>query len=308
MTNTVLFKRSGTAGKIPTTTSLAVGEIAQNIYDGKMFIHGNNGTDFIGTIGATTISGDVSGAITGARGATAVLTLGNSGVAAGTFAGLVVNAKGLVTSGTAFTTLGGYGITDAVAASRLGAASGVATLDSGGHVTAAQLPASLVGAMNYQGTWNASTNTPALASGTGTKGYYYKVSTAGTTSLDGVASWNVGDSAVFDGTTWDKIDGITNEILSVFGRTGVVVGQAGDYSGIYLTGNQTITVSGDATGSGTTTLALTLAGSGATAGTFAGLTVNAKGLVTATAALTTLGGYGIVDAVQVNATIDLGSY
>lgn len=49
----------------------------------------------------------------------------------------------------------------------------------------------------------------------------------------------------------------------------------------YLTGNQTITVSGDATGSGATAIALTLATVNANVGTFNNVTVNAKGLVTA---------------------------
>ena len=48
-----------------------------------------------------------------------------------------------------------------------------------------------------------------------------------------------------------------------------------------LTGNQTITLSGDATGSGSTSIAVTLANSGVTAGTYSAVTVNAKGLVTA---------------------------
>jgi hypothetical protein len=38
----------------------------------------------------------------------------------------------------------------------------------------------------YKGTWNASTNTPTLASGTGTTGEFYIVSVAGTTNLDGI--------------------------------------------------------------------------------------------------------------------------
>jgi hypothetical protein len=49
----------------------------------------------------------------------------------------------------------------------------------------------------------------------------------------------------------------------------------------YLTGNQTITVSGDASGSGATAIALTLATVNANVGTFNNVTVNAKGLVTA---------------------------
>ena len=112
--------------------------------------------------------------------------------------------------------------TSRVATSALGANSGVATLDSGGKLTASQIPSSLVGAVVYQGIWNAATNTPTLASGTGTKGSYYKVSVAGTTVIDGISQWNVGDTIIFDGTTWDKIDGITNEVISVAGLYGTI--------------------------------------------------------------------------------------
>jgi hypothetical protein len=121
------------------------------------------------------------------------------------------------------TTLAGYGIADAVASALLAAANGVATLDGAGKLVSAQIPASLLGALNYQGTWNAATNTPALVSGTGTKGFFYKVAVAGSTAVDGISQWNVGDSIVFDGTAWDKIDGVANEVLSVAGRTGVIV-------------------------------------------------------------------------------------
>lgn len=52
-----------------------------------------------------------------------------------------------------------------------------------------------------KGTWNASTNSPALASGTGTAGDVYRVATAGATTLDGVTPWAVGDFAIFDADT-----------------------------------------------------------------------------------------------------------
>lgn len=64
-----------------------------------------------------------------------------------------------------------------------------------------------IGALNYKGTWDASTNTPTLASGTGTKGDYYQVSVAGSTALDGISNWGVGDVAAFNGTTWQRIEG-----------------------------------------------------------------------------------------------------
>jgi hypothetical protein len=79
----------------------------------------------------------------------------------------------------------------------------------------------LVGGSIYQGTWNASTNTPALASGVGTKGYYYIVSVAGSTNLDGITDWNVGDWAIYDGTAWQQVDN-TDAVVSVNGFTGAV--------------------------------------------------------------------------------------
>jgi hypothetical protein len=103
-----------------------------------------------------------------------------------------------------------------------GVALGVATLDASGKVPISEIPDAVIGALNYQGTWNATTNTPTLASGTGTKGYYYVVSVAGTTNLDGITDWQVGDWAVYNGTAWQKIDN-TDGVTSVNGFTGTVV-------------------------------------------------------------------------------------
>jgi hypothetical protein len=86
--------------------------------------------------------------------------------------------------------------------------------------------------MNYQGVWNASTNSPALVNGTGTKGYYYKVSTAGNTVIDGNGNWTVGDMVAFNGTTWDKIEGGAPDVVSVAGRIGAVVLSNTDISGL----------------------------------------------------------------------------
>ena len=79
----------------------------------------------------------------------------------------------------------------------------------------------LVGGLNYQGNWNASANTPTLTSSVGTNGYYYTVSVAGSTNLNGITDWQVGDWAIFNGTIWQKIDQ-TNTVTSVNGQTGAV--------------------------------------------------------------------------------------
>jgi predicted heme/steroid binding protein len=79
----------------------------------------------------------------------------------------------------------------------------------------------LAGGVTYQGTWNASTNTPTLTSSVGTKGYYYIVDVAGSTNLNGITDWKIGDWAIFNGTTWDKVDN-TDAVSSVNGFTGAV--------------------------------------------------------------------------------------
>lgn len=77
----------------------------------------------------------------------------------------------------------------------------------------------------------------------------------------------------------------------------------------YLTGNQSITVSGDATGSGTTSIALTLANSGVSAGTYNNnaaqvrpFTVDAKGRVTSIGAAVNI---AIPQSAVTNLTTDL---
>jgi hypothetical protein len=118
------------------------------------------------------------------------------------------------------------------------------------------LPAEKVatlGALSYQGTWNASTNVPTLASGVGTQGYYYVVSVAGSTNLDGITDWKVNDYAIYNGTAWQKIDN-TDAVTSVNGQTGVVVLTASDVgaqpAGTYVT---SVSATSPVTSSGGTT-------------------------------------------------------
>lgn len=114
-------------------------------------------------------------------------------------------------------TLTGFGT---AAELNAGVANGVATLDSGGKVPVSQIPQ--LGDLSYQGTWNASTNTPTLISSVGVKGFYYIVNVAGNTNLNGITDWQVGDWAVFDGLVWEKVDN-TDAVTSVNGYTGTVV-------------------------------------------------------------------------------------
>jgi predicted heme/steroid binding protein len=79
----------------------------------------------------------------------------------------------------------------------------------------------LIGGLQYQGTWDASTNTPAITSGVGTDGHFYIVSVAGNTTIDGVSGWQVGDWIVFHAPAWQKVDN-TESVVSVNGFTGAV--------------------------------------------------------------------------------------
>ena len=78
--------------------------------------------------------------------------------------------------------------------------------DAAGLASWAAVAASQV----YKGTWNATTNTPTLADGTGTAGWYYRVTTAGTVNLgSGNITFAVGDDVSYNGTVWEKIPAAT---------------------------------------------------------------------------------------------------
>lgn len=78
------------------------------------------------------------------------------------------------------------------------------------------------GTLSYQGTWDANANSPALTSSVGTQNQYYVVSVAGTTNLNGINDWQIGDWAIFNGSVWQKIDQ-SPAVQSVNGQAGAVV-------------------------------------------------------------------------------------
>ena len=96
---------------------------------------------------------------------------------------------------------------------------------------------SISAGLTYQGTWDASTNTPTLPTTppANSNGYWYKVTVAGTWNS---MTFGVGDWLLSSGTQWDVIVN-SEDVLSVFGRKGAIVAQAGDYASYYasLTGS-----------------------------------------------------------------------
>lgn len=84
--------------------------------------------------------------------------------------------------------------------SMLGQPNGVATLDNTGKIPVSQLPNAV---LTFEGTWDASTNTPTLADGIGNPGSTYIINVEGTQDLGhGPILYHVGDYLIYDGTEW----------------------------------------------------------------------------------------------------------
>lgn len=172
--------------------------------------------------------------------------------------------------------------------SNKGVANGYAPLDSNAKVSTTYLPDSVLGGLKFKGTWNANTNNITSSDGTinntsipsaasGNEGWYFIVGTSGSTSVNGITDWVIGDWVLSTGSTWVKIDN-TDQVVSVNGLTGAVtlttanISDATNYR--YVTdaektklsnlsgvnsGDQTITLTSDVTGSGTGSFATTIA-------------------------------------------------
>jgi hypothetical protein len=110
--------------------------------------------------------------------------------------------------------------------------------------------------LDYQGTWNASTNTPTLTSSTGITGEFYIVSVAGATNLNGITNWGVGDWAMFNGTAWQRVEGGAN----------------GNFVDLSVTGNATL--GSNVTISGGTINGTAIGGTTRAAGNFTTLDAN----------------------------------
>jgi hypothetical protein len=158
-----------------------------------------------------------------------------------------------------------------------GQPNGYASLDGNGKVPLTQINDALIGNVNYQGLWNAATNNPTLVNppSSGTKGYYYIVSTAGT--FAGI-SFEVGDWIISNGSAWQKVDN-TDAVSSVFGRTGNVIAANGDYNTSQVTENTNLYFTQARVSANTDVAANTAARHNAvTLGTANGLSLNVQQL------------------------------
>jgi hypothetical protein len=128
--------------------------------------------------------------------------------------------------------------------SEKGNANGYASLDSGGKVPISQLPSSI---MEYKGTWNAATNTPTLANGTGDTGDVYICNVAGTVNFGaGPLTFAVGDYVIYSGSIWQRSSGAVGTVTSVAASiTGDAIGITG--SPITTSGTLALAFAGNST-------------------------------------------------------------
>lgn len=142
----VLGGPGGTSNKQAQALANRTAYLKQHVDDIEAGVTAAGKANKLTTARNVAIAGDVTGqaSFDGSANITITVTYKNSGVAAGTYRSVTVDAKGNITAGTNPTTLAGYGITDAVPSSQKGAVNGVATLDGGGKVPVSQLPATAI--------------------------------------------------------------------------------------------------------------------------------------------------------------------
>ena len=88
---------------------------------------------------------------------------------------------------------------------------GYAGLDANSKIAASALPFE---AVEFKGAWDASTNTPTLANGTGDIGDIYRVNVAGSQDLGaGSENYAVGDWVTYNGTVWERSDFVGAGVL-----------------------------------------------------------------------------------------------
>jgi len=121
MAQTIKLKRSATQNAVPSTSALALGEIAINTYDGKIFIKKDDGSESIVTIGELSDNGVTSAKI-------AANAVGSSEIAgnAVTSTQIAKNAVGSSELASTGVTSGSYGSSSAIP---------VVTVDADGRVT-----------------------------------------------------------------------------------------------------------------------------------------------------------------------------
>lgn len=106
--------------------------------------------------------------------------------------------------------------------SDIGSPNGIASLDANGKIPSTQM--GMPSGLFYAGDWDASTNTPTLANGSGKEGSLYKVNSPGVQNLGGGdLSYSYGDLLVCigNGKRWERFISV-DRVTSVNGKKGDV--------------------------------------------------------------------------------------
>ena len=122
--------------------------------------------------------------------------------------------------------------------------------------------ANIPSGLSFEGNWNADTDTPDLSTATPDNGQFWIVSVAGSTDLDGITDWEVGDWAIYVSTGagtdgWQKVDNTST--LSGAGVAGQVsfwtgtANVAGDAGFTYNSTTNNLAVGNNITASGVIT-------------------------------------------------------
>lgn len=218
-----------------------------------------------------------------------------------------ITATGISANAITFTTDSSIQTTAGIPLTQRAVANGVATLGIDGRLTTDQIPSSLVGAIVFQGGWNAANNTPTLSNGTGVTGYQYIVVVGGTQNLGaGNVTYIAGDTVTYGANVWNRVEG-SSPISSVSGNlhmqvsptTGAVV------VGIDATPNSVAgtVVSRDASGNfQANIITAALSGQSTSALTAATVTAGSQTAITQVGTLVSLAVTGNVTTGNVSAT------
>lgn len=183
--------------KVDTSTNQTIGGVKTFSSTITGSISGNAATTTkLATARTISLTGDVTGNVSFDGSANVSIT---ATVADDSHNHIISNVDGLQTA-----------LDNKVDDSEKGIANGIATLDINGKVVLDQIPDSVLGQLEYIGTWNFTTLPTATQ-----KGQYWIASVSGN-------GYTVGDWAVWNGTAFDKVDN-TDAVATVAGRTGNVV-------------------------------------------------------------------------------------
>lgn len=242
-----------TAGAKPNTSQILYGQLAINITDKKLYTLDNTGAiqqiaSAPGDFAPVAFTGNYNDLINKPSGGNYTLPPASASVLGGVMvpagSGLAVDVSGNLTNAGVVSVNSRAGSVT-LTATDVGLPTDLLSGPSG-TVASKYLPSSITGGLSYKGNWDANANNPVLANGGvagGTaqaNGSYYVVSVAGSTSIDGINTWAVGDLALVSNNVWTKIANSGSNVTSVNGKTGAVTLTASD-----ITGFATVATSGN---------------------------------------------------------------